>query len=391
MRKAIALLLAAAMLMFTLAGCKTEEKKTDTMSKEPIKVGAVLSVTGVNAPLGDPEKKVLEMEVEKINKNGGVNGAKIELLVEDDESDAAKAVTALNKLIKTEKVVAVIGGSGSTPTLAMKPITSKEKVSQITLAAGNQITKDDYKWIFRTAHNEVFVIEKALDYLSGKLKGKKLAVLYDSNAYGQGGYDQIKAFAPKKNMNIVSAEKYESAATDLTTQLTNIKSADPDYLIIWGTNPAPAIAVKNMKQLGMSIPVLCSQGIANKKFIELAGDAANGVVFPAGYVLIPDDVPSNSPQRPAIDGLVKDYKAKYNGESPNSFAAHAWDAFNILVKAIEKGGNDKAKIRAEIEKTKNFAGVDGVFNYSPKNHDGLNTKDLVIIKIDNGKWVLGTN
>jgi branched-chain amino acid transport system substrate-binding protein len=384
----------AIVTMFTIcalafAGCKADTTKTNTVvEKTPIKIGAVLSVTGANAPLGDPEKKALEMEVDKLNTAGGVNGAKIDLIIEDDESDAAKAVAALNKLIKVDKVTAIIGGTGTTPTMAMKPISAKEKIPQIALVAGNQVTKGDYKWIFRTAHNETYVFEKAIDYLSKTVKVKKLAILHDSNAYGQGGADTIKAIAPGKGMTIVATEKYDSTATDVTTQLTTIKAANPDCLIIWGTNPVPAVAVKNMKQLGMNIPVLGSQGIANAKFIELAGDAANGVVFPAGYILVPSAVPANSPQKPIIDTFVKEYKAKY-GAAPNSFAGHAWDAFHILMKAIEKGGSDKAKIRTEIEKVKGFAGVDGIFDYSATNHDGLDTNDLVIIKIENGKWTLG--
>lgn len=389
-KKVLILILAVAALAVAVAGCKADTGKTSTVTtKEPIKVGAVLSVTGANGPLGDPEKKVLEMEVDKVNKAGGINGRKLEMVIEDDESDATKAVAALNKLVKVDKVCAIIGSSGSTPTLAMKPMTAKEKIPQICLAAGNQITKTDYKWIFRTAHNETYVFEKAIDYFSSTLKVKKLAILHDSNAYGQGGADTIKQIAPGKGMTIVATEKYDSTATDVTTQLTSIKAANPDCIIIWGTNPVPAVAVKNMKQLGMNIPVLGSQGIANAKFIELAGDAANGVVFPAVWVLVPSDVPSNSPQKPAIDSLVKDYTAKY-GAAPNSFAGHAWDAFHILVKAMETAGSDKSKIRDQIEKTKGFAGVDGVFNYSATNHDGVNTKDLVIIKIEKGKWVLGS-
>ena len=389
-RKILVIVLAAAALAVALSGCKADTTKTSTVTtKEPIKIGAVLSVTGANGPLGDPEKKVLDMEVAKVNKAGGINGRMIEMVIEDDESDATKAVAAANKLIKVDKVSAIIGGSGSTPTLAMKPITAKEKIPQVCLAAGNQITKTDYKWIFRTAHNEIYVFQKAIDYFSSTLKVKKLAILYDSNAYGQGGADAIKQIAPGKGLTIVAAEKYDSTATDVTTQLTAIKATNPDCLIIWGTNPVPAIAVKNMKQLGMTVPVLGSQGIANAKFIELAGDAANGVVFPAVWVLVPNDIPANSPQKSVIDGFVKDYTAKY-GAAPNSFAGHAYDAFHILVKAMETAGSDKTKIRDAIEKTKGFDGVDGVFNYSAINHDGINTKDLVIIKIEKGKWVLGS-
>lgn len=389
-QKVFVLILAVAALAVAIAGCKGTTTNTGTgTTKEPIKIGAVLSVTGANAPLGDAEKKTLEMEVAKLNKAGGIKGAPVELTVEDDESDASKAVAALNKLLKVDKVVAIIGGSGTTPTLAMKPITAKEKTPQIALVAGNQVTKDDYKWIFRTAHNETYVFKKAIDYLTQTVKVKNLAILHDSNAYGQGGADEIKRIADAMGLPIVATEKYDSTATDVTTQLTTIKAANPDCLIIWGTNPVPAVAVKNMKQLGMTMPVLGSQGIANAKFIELAGDAANGVVFPAGWVLVPNDVPASNPQKPVIDGFVKDYTAKYKA-APNSFAGHAWDAFHILVKAIETVGSDKAKIRSQIEKTTGFVGVDGIFDYSATNHDGLDRDDLVIIKIENGKWVLGS-
>ena len=393
LRKVISVLLALSLSVMVLAGCTTttEEKKTEE-PKTPYKVGAILSVTGPNAPLGDPEKKTLEMEVEAYNKAGGANGHKIELTIEDDESDPAKAVAAATKLIKQDKVCAIIGGTGTPSSMAIKPIVTQNKIPWIALAAGNAITVDANnkveKWIFRAPAKNSIAADAALTYIEKTLKAKKIAILYDSNPFGQDGFTQIQKEAPKRGMTIVSSEKYETTATDVTTQLTNIKNANPEVVIVWGTNPVPAKAAQTMKQLGMTMPFVGSHGIANKKFIELAAADAENVVFPSGKITFPESIKSGSAQRKAVDKFITDYKAKYNNEVPNTFAGHAWDAFHILVNALAKSGNNNEKLRSEIEMTKNFAGPDGIYNYKSTDHDGLKATDLIMIKIVGGKWTL---
>lgn len=377
-------------VLLLVAGCKpAEEAKpaAPAKPKEPYKIGAVLSVTGINAPLGDPEKKTLEMEVEKINKKGGIDGHKIELVVEDDASLPANAIAAVNKLIQQDKVIAVIGSSGSGPTKAIRPIVSAAGIPLLMLAAANELTEGDIKWVFRTPQKDALAVAKALGYIQKNLKAKKVAILYDSNPFGTSGANEIIKEAPDLGLTVVATEKYESTATDVTTQLTNIKAASPDVVVVWGTNPVPAIAAKTMKQLGMTQPYVGSHGIANKKFIELGGDAVEGVVFPSGKILVPASMSKDSSQRKVIDGFIKDYKAKY-GADPNTFAGHAWDGIHLLEKALAKSGADKNKLRSELEKIKNFAGTGGIFNYSATNHDGLTTSDMIIIEIKGGKWTL---
>lgn len=383
-RKAILVLVLLLGVSVFLYGCKTEEKPKTTEPKAPYKIGAIISVTGANAPLGDPEKKTLEMLVEKINKAGGVDGHKIELIIEDDESDASKAVAAVNKLIKVDKVVAIIGGTGTGPSMAIKPVVTSSKVPFMCLAAGDSITATDSKWVFRAPAKNSLAADKALDYIDKTLKVKKIAILYDSNPFGQDGFNQIQKEAPKKGMTIVAQEKYETTAADVTAQLTTIKAANPDVVLVWGTNPVPAKAAQTMKQLGMTMPFIGSHGIANATFLQLAGDAANGVVFPAGKILIPDSI-TNAAQKKAVTTFVSDYKAKYNG-NPNTFAGHAYDGLYILVDALKKAGSDQDKLRTAIEKTNGFAGPDGVYKYSATNHDGLTISDLIMIKVENGAW-----
>lgn len=392
LKKMISVLLALALSVMVLAGCTTTTEKKKETPKTPFKIGAILSVTGPNAPLGDPEKKTLEMLVEAYNKAAGANGQKVELTIEDDESDPAKAVAAANKLIKQDKVSAIIGGTGTPSSMAIKPIVNQNKIPWIALAAGNAITVDANnkveKWIFRAPAKNSVAADAALNYIEKTLKAKKIAILYDSNPFGQDGFSQIQKEAPKKGMTIVASEKYETTATDVTTQLTNIKNASPDVVIVWGTNPVPAQAAQTMKQLGMTMPYVGSHGIANKKFIELGGADADGVVFPSGKITFPESIKAGSEQRKVVDNFIKDYKAKYNNEVPNTFAGHAWDAFNILVSAMAKAGSNNEKLRSEIEKTKNFAGPDGIYNYKSTDHDGLKASDMIIIKIEGGKWTL---
>ncbi len=385
-RKAVRLLALFALAGLVLAGCTTTEEKPKTETKkEPYKIGAILSVTGANAPLGEAEKKALNLEVDNINKSGGVDGHQIELVLEDDESDTAKAVAAVNKLIQVDNVIAVIGGTGTGTSMGIKPILTSKKVPFLSVAAGNIITDTDNKWTFRAPAKNGIAAEAALNYIEKTLKVKKIAVLYDSNPFGQDGIDTITKVAPKKGMTVVAQEKYETTAADVTAQLTNIKAANPEVVVVWGTNPIPAKAAQTMKQLGMTQPFIGSHGIANAKFIELAGDAANGVVFPAGKITIPASI-TNAAQKKAVDKFIKDYKAKYNNEAPNTFAGHAYDALYILTGALKKSGADKTKLRNEIEKTSGFAGPDGIYTYSATNHDGLKITDLVMIKIENGKW-----
>ncbi len=388
-KKAVSILAAMALVGMLVAGCTTATQKTTTTTKvvkSPYKIGAIFSVTGANAPLGDPERKALLLLVDKINKAGGVDGHQVEAVIEDDESDPAKAVAAVNKLLTVDKVCAVIGGTGSGNAMAIKPIMTAKKVPFIAVAAGNVITDTDYKWTFRAPAKNSLAAEAALTYIEKTLKAKKIAILYDSNAFGQDGFNLISKEAPGKGITIVAQEKYESTATDVTAQLTNIKAANPEVVVVWGTNPVPAVAAKAMKQLGMTQPFVGSHGLATKKFIELAADAANGVVFPSARLIIPSSF-TDAAQKKVVDQFIKDYKAMYNGEVPNNYAGHAYDAFYILTNALAKSGSNNTKLRAQIEKTKNFVGPDGIYTYSATNHDGLKSTDLIMVKVENGTWV----
>ena len=350
------------------------------------KVGVVLSASGPNAPLGQSEQQSLLLLEKQVNANGGINGHPLDIIIEDDASDPAKAATAAAKLINQDQVSALIGSSGTGPTLAIVPVVDNAKVPLISMAAGTKITSPIDPLVFRTPPSDSMAITRVLTYLKNTMKVKKIAILHDSNAFGTGGADELTAKAPKYGITVVDRESYGSADTDMTAQLTKIQGTPAQAIVVWGTNPGPASIAKNMQQLGMNIPYIGSHGIANKKFIELAGTAANGVVFPAGKLLVPASIPAGSGWSKAVNAFSAAYKKEYQMDI-DTFAAHGYDAGSIIVEAMKKAGTDSTKLRDQIEQTAGLAGVDGVYTYSPTNHDGLSVADLTMIKINNGAWV----
>jgi branched-chain amino acid transport system substrate-binding protein len=359
-----------------------------TPTGDPVVIGAIVSATGPNAALGEQERNVLQMEQDIINGQGGVLGRPLKIVVEDDKTDTNQAVTAANKLIDQDKAVALIAATGSASTLAVKAITATKGLPQMAMAAANDITgKAPADWIWRTPQKDALAVQRALDYIANNLKVKKIGVLYDENAFGSSGNAEIAKQAPGMGLEVVASESYKTADTDMTAQLTKINGAKPEVLVVWGTNPGPALAAKNMKQLGMTIPYVGSHGIANQTFIKLAGDAAEGVVFPAGRLLVPSSI-TDANQKAVTDKFIQDYTAKY-GAAPNPFAGYAFEAITLLADAINRaGGTTAAAIQTALDSTTGVAGPDGIYNYSKTDHDGLKASDMIMVKIQGGTWVL---
>ena len=173
----------------------------------------------------------------------------------------------------------------------------------------------------------------------------------------------------------------------MTAQLTKIKGSNPEVLVVWGTNPGPALVAKNMKQLGMTIPYVGSHGIANQTFIKLAADAAEGVVFPAGRLLVPSSI-TDAKQKAATEAFIHDYTFTYAAQ-PNPFAGYALEAITILADAITRAGStDPKAIQTALDSTTGFAGPDGLYTYTKTDHDGLVASDMIMVKIQGGTWVL---
>ena len=352
----------------------------------PIKIGALFSVTGPPSFLGEPERNTAKMVVDEINAKGGVKGRKLELVVYDTGGDATKAVQAANRLIKEDKVVAIIGPSTTGESMAVLSVAEKEGVPLISCAAGSKITDPVKKWVFKTAQNDGLAVSKIYEHLNKK-KISKVAILTVSDGFGSSGREQLKAHAAKYGIQIVVDDTYGPKDTDMTSQLTKIRGSQAQAVICWGTNPGPAVIAKNVKQLGIKLPLYMSHGVSSKKFIDLAGDAAEGIILPSGRVIVADVLPSSDKQKKSLLAFVKDYQKHFKTEGDH-FGGHAWDAVMLLKGAIERGGDSSAAVRDQLEKTKNFAGIGGIFTFSPTDHAGLSKDAFVLVEIKNRDWAL---
>lgn len=392
----VALAAAALLALLALSGCPQQPVEEDTIpvdlnppaSGEPIKIGALFAVTGSASPLGEPERDTAVMLQEKINASGGIDGRPLELIVRDTKGEETEALNAAMELIEKENVVAIIGPSRSGTTMAISDRCEQAGVALISCAAARAITDPVKQFVFQVAPGDRDAVFRIYEQMKGA-GITRIAALTESGGFGIEGLKQLEALAPEHGIDLVAREEYADTDTDMTTQLTRISGTDAQAVVCWGIGKAPALIARNMKQLGMSIPLYQSHGVASARFIEAAGDAANGVIMPAAKLIVLEQLPESDPQIAALREYHDMFTAKY-GRAPDHYGGHAWDALHIVVEAIKRAGvdADRAAIRDEIEKTSGFVGIGGIFTYSPEDHYGNSPEAFVMVTIEDGKWKL---
>jgi len=357
---------------------------------EPIKIGAIFAVTGPAANLGAPEEKTARMLVDEINAKGGVKGQKLLLIIKDSQGSPEKAVSFAKQLIEEEKVFAIIGPSTSGETMQIKALCDGSKTLLVSCAAAEVIVNPLAKWVFKTPQKDSDAARKIFMALQ-KMKIDKIAVTSSNTGFGKAGKEQLEKIAPEYKITIAISEVYEKDATDLTGVLTKVKAANVSAVVNWSIEPAQAILAKNMKQLGLKMPLFQSHGFGNIKYVQAAGEAAEGIIFPAGRLLVADVLAKDNPQKALLEKYKADYEAKYK-EDVSTFGGHAYDAITLLVKAIEiAGAADKEKVRDALENLKGFVGTAGIFNFSPTDHNGLDINAFEMQTVKGGKFVPYTN
>ncbi|MHC4160344.1 MAG: ABC transporter substrate-binding protein, partial [Planctomycetota bacterium] len=359
------------------------------LAADTIKVGAILAVTGPASFLGAPESKTLQMLAEEINSKGGINGKKIELIIKDSGANPEKAISFAKQLIEEEKVLAIIGPSTSGETMKIKNIMEEAKAILLSCAAAEVIVNPVAKYVFKTPQKDSFAVKKIFMQMQ-KMGIKKVGVVVGNTGFGKAGKAQIEKIAPEYGIDIVISEVYDKKATDLTAVVTKVKSKDVQALINWSIVPAQSIVIKNMKQIGFNVPIFQSHGFGNIKYVKAAGPAANGVIFPAGRLLVAGTLYKGHPQKNVLVKYMNDYESKF-GEDASTFGGHAYDAFMILVEAVKKAGTDKEKVRDAIENMKGFVGTGGIFNFSPEDHNGLDIEAFEMLTVKDEKFTVLPN
>ena len=353
---------------------------------DPIKIGSVLSVTGPAAFLGDPELKTLQLYVDDLNKKGGVLGRPLQLVHYDDGSDANKANGFTKRLIEDDKVDVLVGGTTTGATMSSVPLAEKAGIPFISLAGAVVIVEPVKKWVFKPPHTERMAAEKVFEDM--KKRGlTKVALLSETSGFGASGKKETEGVAAKYGITLVANETYGPKDTDMSPQLTKIKTAPGvQAVFVFGLGQGPAIVTKNYKQLGITLPLYQSHGVASDEFLKLAGPAAEGVRLPSPAQLIPEKLPASDPQKPIVTAYDKAYKAAYKTDV-STFGGYAYDGLMLAVDAIKRAGStDKAKVRDALEATKGFVATSGTFNMSPTDHMGLDLSAFRLLEVKGGDW-----
>lgn len=373
----------------TLAAAVTAMTALATPALAEVLIGSTLAITGRASFLGDPEAKTLAMLVDEINAAGGVNGEPVRLIQYDDGGDPNKARTFATRLVEDDEVVAVIGGSTTGTTMAMVPIFEEAEVPFISLAGAVAIIDPVKKWVFKTPHTDRMACEKI--FTDMQANGiSKIGMISGTGGFGKSMRGQCMDVAGDFGIEIVADETYGPSDSDMTPQLTNIKNTDGIQAVVNpGFGQGPAIVTRNYRQLGIDLPLYQSHGVASKSFIELAGDAAEGVRLPAAALLVANNLAEDDPQKPVVMKYIEDYQAA-TGEPVSTFGGHAYDAFKMLAAAMETAGTttDSAAIRDALENTSGFIGTAGVVNMSPDDHLGLDLSAFKMLEIRDGDWTI---
>jgi len=356
----------------------TDPEKTQTNSSDKIKIGVYYPLTGDTATFGQFGKKGVEMAIVEINASGGLLGKQVEAIYEDTRGQQQDSTIAVQKLINKDNVVAVLGESASTNSLAGGAVCQDKKIPMITPSSTNPTVTQLGDYIFRVCFLDDFQGEVMARFAVNSLKAKRIAVLYDNGSdYSIGLEEFFTSTLKKLGGEIVAKEAYQKTDVDFSAQLTKIKGSNPDAIYIPGYYTQVGQIAQQSRKLGMKIPLLGADGWDSPSLVEIGKEALNGCYFSNHYNVEDPD--------PFVSKFVELFKSKYNS-TPDTTAGLAYDASNILFAAIKKANSTDGKaIRDAIAETKEFPGITGVITIS-KTRDAI--KPAVIVGIENGKYIV---
>lgn len=367
---------------------------------QTLRIGAVAAATGSAAPLGEPEANTFRMMQDYYNAHGGIAGMPVEIFFLDSATDTGQAVTNVNRLIQENDVHIIICCTISANSLAIVDVVQEASVPNISLAAAAQIIEpvEERHWVFKTPQTDRLMIHGIVEDMVAKGL-KTVAFLGIDDAYGEGGLVELQEAVKGTGIEIVTTERYGRNDTSVTAQALNVVSKRPDAALIWGVVRDTALVVEALADRGFPGLVYVSHGVGNPSFLELAGDAAEGVRLPIGPMIVVDELADDNPIKPVASAYVAEYEKQFGANTASTFGGHAWDALKAFELAVEYAVAQgtftptdtvaaRAAIRDALENMPEFVGVGGVFDFTAEDHLGLDTRALVIVEVDDGDWHL---
>ena len=356
-------------IALSLVSCKPKENSA-------IQIGATLPLSGDAAAWGKNTQEGIELALDEINASGGVLGKKVVVIYEDTKAQAKEGVTAYQKLTTVDKVPAIIDDSVSSVTLANAPLADKDHV--VILATGATAPKISgvSKYVFRIWNSDAFEGEVSAEYAFAKLGLKNIAILYINNDYGVGLKEVFSAEFGKRGGKIADTEAFEQSATDMRTQLTKIQASAPDEIYLVGYPKEIPVALKQAKELGLSVPMIGTVAMQDEQLIKTAGDAAEGLMFP-----YPKD-----PTGEQADHFKQAFQEKY-GKQPGITSDVGYDAVKMIAKAIEltKGASGD-EIKNGLNMLKNYPGASGTMTFD-ENGDVHKPMGMKAVQAGRFEWL----
>jgi branched-chain amino acid transport system substrate-binding protein len=381
----------AARLALTLA-LSLAAASTAMPARADINIGVVLSLTGPGASLGIPENDTIKLWPKTMGNE------KVVVTVLNDNSDSTTAATAARKLVTENKVDVLIGSSITPPSLSMVEVAGESKVALLSLAGGGAIVEPqdgNRKWAFKFSPTETYSSDLIIDHMV-KNHVASVAVIGLSNAYGEGFVKNFERLATAKGLKILTSERYANTDTSVVAQVVKMLSVKPDAIYIAASGTPGALPQIELAQRGWKGPTYQTQGVANNDFLRIGGKALEGTFMTTAPVLVAEQLKDSDPiKKPALE-YVNVFETAYGPNSRSLFGATAWDVFFMLRQVAEKAGRTtkpgtpefRAAIRDGMENLKDFVSAEGVYTMSDKDHNGVDARCQVLVRIENGRWKL---
>lgn len=356
---------------------------------ESIKIGVLLGLNGPEEHIAKPAEAAVKMAAEAINAGGGILGRPIELVFGNTQSNPVRASIEVQRLLDREKVTAIIGPTGTGSALAVLRFIQNSRIPTVGLVGGTQVVEPVRQFMFKSPQKTVTAVECIYTYLRDK-GVKKIAIMTAWDNFGQEGKDSLERLAPAFGIEIVNSQVFiDTLYNDMGYQLMKIKQADPQAVVCWTIGKIGATLTRDFRKMGLSIPLIHSFGLADPRYLELAGSAAEGIIMPTVKLMVHDQISENDPQKAMLVKFRDDYENKKKIGQIGAHSGYAWDAMQLLALGLRKtGGKGGLELARAIEDVKDYVGVSGIYRMSARDHCGLGVDSMVMVEVKNGKWTL---
>ena len=365
----------------------------------PYPIGFCVDLTGRMSEMGTANKRGMEIALNAINAAGGVNGRLLEVIVTDGETDPSRSVIHSKRLIDVNKVIILTGygQSGS----AMASIQTAEAGKTVLYAGSSQSEKiwiPTKRWVFNVVPRQWEASIPLLIEILQQKGAKKIAFISTLITLTDRRVEVFDRAVNEKKFTPSIITKYAPGTTDVGPQITHIKAANADGILITGNLADTVMVIKNARDMGFTGPIVSDYAIVGPEFIQLGGKYVEGIVTTSLKALVARELPDNDPQKKGAMDLHSKYMNQFGMFS--LYAGHTWDLMYITTEALKKVDPKldptkeanvveiRDQLRDNLEKIKGFVGQNGIFNYSPDNHNGLGPKCYVPVVVENGKWTL---